>query len=205
MEIIKNNSELLEILIHNTDTTWLNTLRRIMISEIPTMAIERVLFETNRTSIHDEFLSHRLGLVPVVCKEDILKLQEYGGSCEFLLEKENENDSLLHVYSTDLMQVPNSFDFGIVSYPKCETGILLCKLAKGEKLKLRCQAMIGTGKEHIKWSPVSSVSYIPDGNTNSFRMFIETNGSLTPVEILQLSLKVLKNKIKKVQKEIEAQ
>ncbi len=42
-----------------------NALRRILISEIPTMAIEKVEMWQNTSIIPDENLAHRLGLVPI--------------------------------------------------------------------------------------------------------------------------------------------
>jgi DNA-directed RNA polymerase alpha subunit len=42
-----------------------NSLRRIMISEAPTMAIEHVYILNNTSVIQDEVLSHRMGLVPL--------------------------------------------------------------------------------------------------------------------------------------------
>ena len=36
-----------------------------MIAEVPTMAIEFVYMKSNTCVIHDEMLSHRLGLVPL--------------------------------------------------------------------------------------------------------------------------------------------
>jgi len=42
-----------------------NALRRILISEIPTMAIERVNMWQNTSIIPDENLAHRVGLIPI--------------------------------------------------------------------------------------------------------------------------------------------
>lgn len=42
-----------------------NALRRILIAEIPTMAIEKVELWQNTSIIPDENLAHRLGLVPL--------------------------------------------------------------------------------------------------------------------------------------------
>jgi len=42
-----------------------NALRRILLSEVPTMAIERVILFQNTSIIQDEVLAHRLGLVPI--------------------------------------------------------------------------------------------------------------------------------------------
>ena len=42
-----------------------NALRRIMIAEIPTMAIEKVTMWQNTGIIPDENLAHRMGLIPI--------------------------------------------------------------------------------------------------------------------------------------------
>jgi len=47
------------------DVSFANALRRIMISEVPTMAIEHVYIWNNTSVMHDEVLSHRLGLIPI--------------------------------------------------------------------------------------------------------------------------------------------
>jgi len=47
------------------DVSFANALRRIMIAEVPTMAIEHVYMWNNTSVIHDEVLSHRMGLIPI--------------------------------------------------------------------------------------------------------------------------------------------
>jgi len=42
-----------------------NALRRIMLAEVPTMAIEKVWFSDNTSVIPDEMLAHRMGLLPI--------------------------------------------------------------------------------------------------------------------------------------------
>uniref|UniRef100_A0A7N0T814 DNA-directed RNA polymerases I and III subunit RPAC1 n=2 Tax=Kalanchoe fedtschenkoi TaxID=63787 RepID=A0A7N0T814_KALFE len=47
------------------DPAIANAFRRILIAEVPTMAIEKVLVANNTSEIHDEVLAHRLGLIPI--------------------------------------------------------------------------------------------------------------------------------------------
>ena len=50
---------------NNADVSFVNALRRILLSEIPTVAIETVFMWNNTSIIHDEVLAHRLGLIPI--------------------------------------------------------------------------------------------------------------------------------------------
>ncbi|KAI3892671.1 hypothetical protein MKX03_005105 [Papaver bracteatum] len=47
------------------DPSIANAFRRILISEVPTMAIEKVLIKNSTTLVQDEVLAHRLGLIPI--------------------------------------------------------------------------------------------------------------------------------------------
>uniref|UniRef100_A0A914VE30 DNA-directed RNA polymerases I and III subunit RPAC1 n=1 Tax=Plectus sambesii TaxID=2011161 RepID=A0A914VE30_9BILA len=42
-----------------------NALRRVLLAEVPTMAIEKIYMYQNTSLIQDEVLSHRLGLLPI--------------------------------------------------------------------------------------------------------------------------------------------
>ncbi|CAG9540291.1 unnamed protein product [Cercopithifilaria johnstoni] len=51
-----------------------NAVRRILIAELPTMAIEKVYLYQNTSIIPDEVLSHRLGLLPIKADPRLFKL-----------------------------------------------------------------------------------------------------------------------------------
>ncbi|KAI4303750.1 hypothetical protein MLD38_039346 [Melastoma candidum] len=48
------------------DPSLANAFRRILLAELPTMAIEKVFIANNTSVIQDEVLAHRLGLVPII-------------------------------------------------------------------------------------------------------------------------------------------
>lgn len=49
----------------DTDVSTANAIRRIMIAEVPTMAINLVTVLENTSALADEYIVHRLGLIPL--------------------------------------------------------------------------------------------------------------------------------------------
>ncbi|KAJ9062539.1 RNA polymerase II subunit 3, variant 3 [Entomophthora muscae] len=55
----------INIILDDVDLSVANALRRAAISDIPTLAIDLVEIESNTSVLIDEYLAHRLGLVPI--------------------------------------------------------------------------------------------------------------------------------------------
>lgn len=66
VEVIRLTKDDMEFDLIGIDAAIANAFRRILIAELPTMAIEKVLIANNTSVIQDEVLAHRLGLIPII-------------------------------------------------------------------------------------------------------------------------------------------
>lgn len=73
----QNGNELVFEMI-GCDTSFANALRRILLAEVPTMAIESVYMWNNTSIVHDEVLAHRLGLIPLNVDARLFDMLEEG-------------------------------------------------------------------------------------------------------------------------------
>lgn len=73
VKITDEKPESISFELSGTDVSMANSLRRVMIAEVPTLAIDLVNFEENTTCLIDEFISHRLGLIPLRSAIDMTK------------------------------------------------------------------------------------------------------------------------------------
>ncbi|MGE0792619.1 MAG: DNA-directed RNA polymerase subunit D [Candidatus Woesearchaeota archaeon] len=151
LKIMEQTKDKISFTLSDVTAAYANTLRRLMLSEVPTMAIDDVTFYKNDSVLFDEILAHRLGLI--VLKTD---LKSYNMSsvcsckgvgcaqCQLKLTMEVEGPRT--VYAKDLV----SSDPKVVPvYPET----IITKLLEGQKLKLEAVAKLGLGKEHSKWNP----------------------------------------------------
>lgn len=65
IKVTEASDELVRFTLTNTDISIANALRRIMLAEVPSMAIEIVNVEENQSVLFDEFIAHRMGLLPL--------------------------------------------------------------------------------------------------------------------------------------------
>lgn len=189
IEILHVQPQEIKFILSETDTSVANTLRRIMIAEVPTLAIDLVEFHENTTVLNDEYIAHRLGLIPLrYTRPDAIAK---GGDCQdaFLSHREcvcyehcarcsvefdldfaytikGKEDVLAPLTVTSKQLISNNelvhpahFLSDDEQAEAQDEGIAIVKLGPGQKIKFKAIARLGISKEHAKWCPVAVATY----------------------------------------------
>tara|TARA_B110001469_G_C9647589_1_gene328250 strand:- start:3093 stop:4289 length:1197 start_codon:yes stop_codon:yes gene_type:complete len=80
------------------DISVINGIRRTILNDVPTVGIpqEQILIEKNETSLHNEFMKHRISMIPLYI--DPLK---YNNDYLFVLHVENKTDAPITITTED--------------------------------------------------------------------------------------------------------
>lgn len=166
--------------IDGVDVSIVNALRRVILSEIPNVAFSYDPFNSQGSSIkilantcalHNEFLAHRLSLIPLCFSEDKIHGIENGKeSYRFVLKKHNTSGDIVSVSSDDFVIYDN--DGNVIDGARKErilpanpiTGdhILITRIKpnhedenSGEQVHVECTPKPGIATMHAAWCPVS--------------------------------------------------
>jgi DNA-directed RNA polymerase subunit D len=161
IQILEKTDDYIRFIVKGVNVPFVNALRRIILAEVPSMAIDEVVIIENNSMLHDEILAHRMGLIPIKTDLDSYNLpeectckSEFGCNlCRLALTLEVEaTENTTTVYSKDLKsENPN--------ITPVSDKIPIVKLAPEQKIRLEAYARLGKGKNHAKWQPVSMCTY----------------------------------------------
>ncbi|KAI5180159.1 DNA-directed RNA polymerases I and III subunit RPAC1 [Nematocida sp. AWRm80] len=162
---IAETKELLSFRVNNIDPSVVNAIRRTILSDTPTMAIEWVYIKENDTVMADEIIAHRLGLVPIVCNPDHFEALERKegfnpetdtdptNSIHLELIIRNTTKETRNIYSDDIRIVTPTTGVSL------KKNVLITRLGPQQKLQCKMIAIKGIGREHSKWMPTSVCYY----------------------------------------------
>lgn len=161
----------------NIDKSLPNAIRRLALSEFPTYSFNSdpysdcdITIQSNTTTLHNEFMAHRIGLIPI----NIVPIDYFNpDNIQFEISLKNtEKDmktitskdikiryintgKLLEEEKRDLVFPPNK-----ISGDYILLGILkpnIYDTNKGEEFKCIAKCSRGIGKQHSRYSPVSKI------------------------------------------------
>lgn len=138
-------------LVKDITPSFANALRRNMMELVPTMAIEDVEISKNSSILYDEIVAHRLGLLALTTDLKTYNLPskckckgEGCARCTVKLTLAGKGAG--YVYASQMKSKDSKIK---PVFPKTP----IVKLIKGQEIEIISTAVLGQGREHVKWSP----------------------------------------------------
>ncbi len=130
---------------HTTDESMVNLFRRSLLSEIPTWGIDVVIFNRNNSARTDEIIALKLAQLVINQKQFVDK---YAEQLQQNIDiRVRINVSGPSVFSTSDIPLPFTYVTPIM------------ELREGEYLVFDVIVRQGTGYDHVKWRPVSTIFF----------------------------------------------
>lgn len=190
------HSDTITFTVANASSSFVNALRRTIITDVQTVSFNVDDYENsdlkvikNTSSVHNEFILHRLGLLPINFKG----VPKYNpDNYKFVLNVTNKSSKTLNVTSKDIkvinIQTNKEEDSSIFFPPNPITNdyILLLRLKpnmsekEGESIHIEGKSSRGSGDQHIRFSPVSCIMFTNKRDTD--KVNVELSNYVKEVE-----------------------
>jgi DNA-directed RNA polymerase subunit D len=149
IKILEKNEMKMNFLLEGSNPAFANTLRRIMMNEVPTMAVEFADVEVNTSGLFDEVLVHRIGLIPLTFDRKIYNMKDECkckgkgcSQCEVVLVLEKQGPCI--VKAGDMKSTADNVK-------PSDPEIPIVELLEGQSVKFEATAQLGHGSTHVKW------------------------------------------------------
>lgn len=164
------------------DFATANSLRRSLISDIYTFAPSKVLIKTNTSCATDEYIAHRISMIPFVF--------------------DNSHDNVNEDTTNHASVSGRTFMTSDLSGPfKTIYDVPIIKLIDEQAVDIEIFFTKGKGSEHAKFSPVAAVAYEIDNKI--IHMAFESINGETPVKHLKEALQSLNERLEHTEREVD--
>jgi len=156
--------------IHNIDLSIVNAIRRNILSEIKIPGIigeiePSVEIINSNGPLHNEYLIHRIGLIPICLKED--SVENYiDNQLELSLNVSNTRNNTINVTTQHITGTFNDIELtkkelNELFYPHIITNdyILITRLRENETLHFKAKVVKKNGKYNSSFNPVSLANF----------------------------------------------
>lgn len=174
--------------INPSDVTYVNTLRRAILTEVETVGFCSdimpdgstcdVRVTKNNTPMTNEMLADRIGLIPIYADAEAWKKEKGDEKYSFHLHVKSESETPRDVFASDFVvkvandeaAIPNSTFFHSDAYMQArfpgKNFTPMITTLKGiqpnqvpQEVMITATATVGRGRDHVRFSPVSQCSY----------------------------------------------
>ncbi len=186
IDLEKERANKIELAIEGISTTFANAIRRYSMMRTPILAMDNVIFYDNTSWIFDEYLSHRLGMMPITTPE---KLPQ---DVEVIFTLDETGPKI--VYSKDIKSSDKEISVGREQIP-------LLTLNENQRLRFEAKAKLGYGTRHAKFQ-AGLVTYEILGE-NKLKLKVESFYQMKPTEVIIRGCNELEKDLAEAAKELK--
>jgi DNA-directed RNA polymerase subunit D len=177
----KKHGNRIEFVAKGVHTTFANMVRRYGMSRVPVLAMESVTFYDNSSAFWDEYISHRLGLMPLTTPD---KTPE---SAEIVFSLDAEGPKV--VYASDMVSSDKDISAAKGTIP-------IVTLGQNQHLRFEAKAILGTARKHAKFQ-AGLLSYGAEGE--DLRFFVESFFQMEPADVVLRACDLIEADIESVE------
>ena len=187
IEILDEEDGVMEAQLSDANNAVANTLRRAMMTKVPTLAIKELHINQNQSGLFDEVLANRMGQIPFKIPENIdeddtvhIAVQQGGSGAVHAEDIQADNDEAEPV--------------------KPDT--LIVELKEDQELTLEGEAVLGTGEQHAKHQG-GTIGYQKTGE-GEYVFRIESTSGYTNEELLQAAIQEVEDDLDEFEEAVAA-
>ncbi len=185
IEITLEQDNKLNFELNEVKVSFANAIRRYAMNAVPVFAIDEVTFYDNTSAFFDEYLAHRIGLIPIITPNNVPK------DAEILFHLDAKAPKV--VYSSELETKDTEIKVARDKIP-------IVTLFDEQTLRLEGKAKLATAKRHAKFqSGLAAYEITKDG----FKFIIESFFQMSPRELVIRAASVLNEDLENLKDQLE--
>ena len=186
VEELEEENGVLKLKLEDATDAEANTLRRVMMSKVPTLAIKELEVSKNDSGLFDEVLANRLGQVPFTIPENVDEEDEVS----IAVQREGPVDVV-----ADDIQTGND------EAEPVNPDAVLVTLKEDQELEFEGTAVLGYGKDHAKHQG-GTVGYEKTGE-GEYEFRIESTSGYSNQELFNTAVDIILDELDEFEEEVE--
>jgi DNA-directed RNA polymerase subunit D len=178
IEILNEEDGVLEAQLSQANDAVANTLRRSMMTKVPTLAIKELHINQNESGLFDEVLANRMGQIPLTIPDNV------DGDDTVHIAVQQEGPGVVHAED-----IKADNDEAKPVNPEA----LIVELKEDQELTLEGEAVLGTGKDHAKHQGGTVGYQKTEDGQYVFR--VESTSGYSNEELLKQSIQEVKDEL----------
>lgn len=185
-ELIESKGNKISMKVSGGDIAFMNAVRRYCMGKVHTLAIDSITMYENTSSMFDEYVTHRIGLIPLITPKGVKE----GMEVAFSLDETGPKV----VYSGDLKTTDKDVKVAKERIP-------IITLFEGQNLRLEGKAVVGNGTTHAKFQ--SGLAAYGEDEKGNIMFKAESFFQMSPKEMLVRGCKQLEDDLSELGKAVK--